>query len=199
MATQQQIQQALGSAPAQKKNNPVVNKLKKEMEGLVSGKKKLLDKVRESKAIAGRVGFRALAKTEYAGTAFLASLLDGKLGPRPDGKRRLQIAGKVDLRGALAIPLEIADIWLTAVGHEAGQHVGAVADGLAAPVLVRWGIEAGEAWRRGAPAPAPAPPGTSGEDDPDLQGLRQIAMTDSTLGTGAETAEHNRFRQVHTT
>ena len=198
MAAAADVKKALTGGTT-KRSNPMVNKLKKELEASVASKARLRDKIKEGKATVARTGMVLVTKLETGGTLLLSSIAEGRWG------KKIKLGGKFDARLVPGIPLTLAGIWLTATDHGAAPHVNALGDGFMWSYLGSVGQEIGEAWAEKAGKPA----GTSMGDvdnvaEPQLSGLRELALTDSEMTSGARRAparasqedEHNRFRDA---
>jgi hypothetical protein len=188
MATAADVKAALAGPPAKaNKSNPLVNKLKTELAEVAASKSRLVQRMKDGKIQIARTVGSALHTGEGAGTLFLASMAEGYFG-----EEKIKI-GPVDMRLALAIPLDLAGLALTASDHGAAGHVSALGNGLGGAWLASAGIRAGKAVReskdrKAAGATEPAP--STGAD---VDKLREIAMTG---GDDVEATQDNRFRRV---
>lgn len=183
MATAKDVKNALQttSGGGAKKPNPLANRLTKELAKSQESKNRLMARMKSSKETMERTGTVIVTKLEAGVATFVSSVAEGRLG------EKIKLGGKVDARLLVAIPGEVASIWLTAKGSDAAPHVGAFSDGVAASVIASYGREAGEAWRDKSNAPKPS------TGDADLSGLRELSMTDSQLKGDDPT---NRFRSA---
>ena len=177
---------------AAKKSNPLVSKLKKELESQMASKGRLVAKIRDSRDTMARTGMVFVTKIEAGSVLLLSSIAEGRWG------KKMKLGGKVDARLIPGIPLVLAGLYLTATDSAAAPHIAAIGDGFLGSFLASTGREIGEAWRDKAPAPAAPVVGDVSNlgDVVNLGGLRELALTESDILTAGSTAAdpHNRFR-----
>jgi len=184
------VTNALQGTKAGKAPNPVANRLKKELDQVVGSKQKLMERIKAGKVTMERVGTVLVNGIEGGGSLLLASIAEGRWGTK------IKLGGKVDARLLPSIPLMLAELWLTASGSPVASHVGSVGKGIFASYLSSVGREIGAAWGEKAGAPAPGTPNT-GDDDPDLGALREMALTESELAGPAEEGRRKKERRAN--
>lgn len=165
-----------------------LTRVQNELEAKIGQVDKLKAKLGESKEMAARLGMGVVYGFEAGMATFIGSVAEGRWGSK------IKLFGKVDARILVGGPMYLMGLIMTANGSKHAGHMTSTGGGLVQSFLASHGREMGEAWRDKKDAPAgaanPTKAPTTGGDEPDLSGLREITQHTGAVDDG------NRFREV---